>query len=385
MEQKWIDDLNRRFPNIGTELQEAVQQKLTKYGDDLTVEELIDKLVSSPAYAGNIITDVNTFAIHSELVLLYPVVGKYAEALNASKLLRDFVLRYPPDDPRVLLTFRGVYTELLIINEQYEEALRECEETLALDDDEEGNYLSRGVISVNLGQLDKAFADLKMLIQKPDPKNYAQQLFTFIMDHRQAFQEARVQENTLIDAMLKDFEPQQSSKVKIPANLKTDPQPVESPQITSQETPSESSYQRETELRPVTSQENRNSSQEALNNHAASNPGIVYLEYEKIKQVLGIPISETEGEVIIEREYEYNGHTLTIGIDKTTHKIISFQMFFLPPVEEADAFARIGLIRQDIPPTVVSNVLKVWSPYGKFSKVRLSMNEAKVIAMIVEP
>jgi hypothetical protein len=60
-------------------------------------------------------------------------------------------------------------------------------------------------------------------------------------------------------------------------------------------------------------------------------------------------------------------------------------MFFLPPVDEADAFAHIGLIRHNISPTVASDVLKVWSPYDKFSKVRLSINETKVVAIIVEP
>lgn len=385
MEQKWIDDLNRRFPNIGTELQEAVQQKVTKYGGELTVEELIDKLVSSPDYTGNTITDAKTFAIHSELVLLYPVVGKYGEALNESKLLRDFVLQYPPEDPKVLLTFRGVYTELLIINEQYGEALQECDETLAFDDDEEGIYLSRGVIYVKLGQLDKAFADLKTLIQKPDPKNYAQQLFAFIMDNRQAFREPQVQENTLIDVMLKDFEPQHSSKIKIPADLKAGTKPIDSPQMTALQTPSESPREK-IEHSPATSQESITLPQEDLSNQvASSNPGIVYLEYEKIEHVLGTPISETEGETTIEMEYEYNGNILTIGIDKTSHNIISFQMFFLPPVDEADAFAHIGLIWRNIPPTVASNVLKVWSPYDKFSKVRLSINETKVVAIVVEP
>ena len=370
MEQKWVDDLNKRFPNIGTEFQEAVQQKLTQHGGDLTIEELIQKLVSSPGYSAEKITDAKTFELHSELMLLYPAIGNYTQALAESKLLRDFVLKYPSDDPRVLLTFRGVYAELLIINAHYEEALRECEEMLAYDANEEGSYLSRGVVYVNLRQLDQAFDDLKILLQKPDPKNYAQQLFDFIMNHRQLFQTPQVQKNTLIDVMLRDIEPQHPSRIKIPANVKTEPQTIETPRAISQ--PRE-------EMKPEFAPE------ENLQTAAQSLTQFMNLDDAKIAQLLGPPVSESKGEATIEREYNYNGNTLAIGFDQTQHKIISFQMFFLPPVDEVEAFARIGLIRRDLPPAVASNVLKVWKHYGKFSKVRLSINEHKVVAIIVEP
>ena len=46
---------------------------------------------------------------------------------------------------------------------------------------------------------------------------------------------------------------------------------------------------------------------------------------------------------------------------------------------------QIGLEPFDIAPTIDSEMLKVWSPYENFSKVRLSLSEGQVIAVIIEP
>ena len=394
MEQSRIADLNARFPNIGNELQDAVQQKLTQHGGQLSVAELVARLVGNPAYIKDRITDAKTFELHSELMLLYPALGQYPEALQEAKLLRDFVLTYPPDNPKVVVTFRGVYIELLIINGQYAEALRECEETLALDVNEEGTYLSRGVASVNLGQLAPAFEDLKTLTQQPDPKNYAQQLFEFIMNHREAFRTPQVQKNTMIDVMLKGMAPEPRAKIKIPANAPAataEPPREPVPEATPSPAPPIELHAVPTP-QPVVPQATPTSLSEkakpALTLEAQLRDPLlrlVNLDAQSIGQLLGPPLSESKGETTVEREYAYNGNRLAIGFAQTSRQILSLQMFFLPPVTETEAFTRIGLLRRELPATVVGKVLKVWKPYGAFAKVRLSLNEGNVVAIIVEP
>ncbi len=351
MDQKWITDLNRRFPGIGHEFREAVQQKIAQYGGSLSVEALLEKLLSSPDYRADEIINAKTFGLHSELLLLYPAVGNYQEALREAKLLRDFVLKYSPDDLKVVQTFRGVYTELLIVNEQYEQAQDEVERLLAINPDDQGNSLSRGVISVRLGQLGQALEELKKLIKKPGAEVYAQQLFVFIMANRDIFQEAQVQENTMLDVMLKTLDPPEPPpKIRIPANLDGDEKPVEIVQKVDD---------------PIAK--------------------LIALDEKGITQALGSPILESEGDVTFDRDYHYHNHTLTIRFDKSSGNVVSLQMFFLPPVDEAAALSRIGVIQRDTPPSISTNMLKVWSPYGRFSKVRLSVNEGEVIAIIVEP
>ncbi|MBD3308601.1 tetratricopeptide repeat protein, partial [candidate division KSB3 bacterium] len=228
MEQKWVDDLNRRFPGIGYEFREAVKQKIAQHGGDFTPETLIERLLASPDYVEGQITNAKSFGLHSELMLLYPAVGKYQEALQEAELLRDFVLTYSESEPNIVQTFRGVYVELLIINEAYEAALEEIEALLTINPDEPGNYLSRGIILLQLGHLDRALEDLRTLLVMPETPQYAQQLFAFMLHHRDQFQEARVQPNTMIDVMLKDLEPEpQTRRITIPD------QPTEQPSAAS--------------------------------------------------------------------------------------------------------------------------------------------------------
>lgn len=403
MEQSRIDDLNRRFPRIGDELNEAVQKKIAQHGGELSVAELIEKLEAHPKYADGTITDAQTFGLHSELMLLYPTVGRYADALREAKLLRDFVLTYPPDDPQILLTFRGVYAELLIINEQYEAALQECQQTLAVNTQEEGIYLSRGVAYVWLQQLDQAINDLKILLQKPDPKNYARQLFNFIMRHRQSFQEARVQQNTMIDVMLKDMQPTTQPKITIPAATPTPspsaasmpatvtptPPPIAAPTVTptlppvAPPAPTVRPAFTPTPIPPTPTPVPRPTMTPARPPDPLLT--IARRPLDALEPVLGKPLAEHRGDTTVEHDYEYNGHQLTIGFDKTSGVILSLQMFFLPPVTEAKALARMGLTPRNLTPTVSTPSLKVWKPYGDFAKVRLSLNNGQVLAIIVEP
>jgi len=369
IDQNWIDDLNQRFPGIGNEFDLAVQQKLAQYGKSVKVEEVIKTLLGSADYLPDQITTARGFTIHSELMLFFPAIGKYQESLQEAKLLRDFTLRHSPDDPRVVQTFRGVYAELLIINGQYEQALQEVEETIAINPDEEGNYLSRGVVNVKLGQLDKALEDLQVLIRKPDAAKYAEQLFVFIMQHRDMFKDADIQKHTMIDKMVRDLEPQSSGRIRIPAD-------IEKRSPTATETPTATPEPAATPTPALPDKAN-----------GADDPlfALIGLNEDKLSQFLGEPLSETKDDDTIDREYTYQGNTLTISFDKKKKKILSFQMFFVPPVNEATALSNIGIVPRQIEPTLASDILKVWSPYDKFSKVRLSLNEGNVIAIIVEP
>lgn len=376
IDQKWVDDLNQRFPGIGQEFDQAVQQKLAQYGKSVKVEEVIKTLLGSSDYVPDQITTARGFTLHSELMLFFPAVGKYQESLQEAKLLRDFTLKHSPDDPRVVQTFRGVYAELLIINEQYEQALREVEETIAINPDEEGNYLSRGVVNVKLGQLEKALDDLQVLIRKPESGKYAEQLFVFIMQHRALFKDADVQRHTMIDKMVRDLEPKSSGRIRIPANLENDggasadtPAPTPTPEPVAAAAPAQ-------ETPPATSAET-----------AGTDPllALTGLNADKLSQFLGQPLSETKEDDSIDREYNYQGNTLTISFDKKKKKILSFQMFFVPPVSEATALSSIGIIPRKLEPTIASGLMKVWAPYDKFSKVRLSLSEGNVVAIIVEP
>ncbi len=375
IDQKWIDDLNRRFPGIGEEFEQAVQQKLEQYGKSVKVEEVVKTLLGSSDYVSDEITTARGFTIHSELMLFFPAIGKYQESLQEAKLLRDFTLKHSPDDPRVVQTFRGVYAELLIINEQYEQALREVEETIAINPDEEGNYLSRGVVNVKLGQLEKALDDLQALIRKPEATKYAEQLFVFIMQHRDLFEESDVQKHTMIDKMVRDLEPQSSGRIRIPAGLEKGEDATETPTPTA--TPEPVATAAPAQDTPPASQEETAGTDPLL--------ALTGLNADKLSQFLGQPLSETKEEDTLDREYNYQGNTLTISFDKKKKKIMSFQMFFVPPVDESMALSNIGIVPRKIEPTITSDLLKVWTPYDKFSKVRLSLNEGKVIAIIVEP
>ena len=382
IDQKWIDDLNQRFPGIGQEFDLAVQQKLAQYGKAVKVEEVIKTLLGSADYVADQITTARGFTIHSELMLFFPAVGKYQESLQEAKLLRDFTLKHSPDDPRVVQTFRGVYAELLIINEQYEQALREVEETIAINPDEEGNYLSRGVVNVKLGQLEKALEDLHMLIRKPESGKYAEQLFVFIMQHRDLFRDADVQRHTMIDKIVRDLEPKSSGRIRIPANLETsDGTAPETP------APTPTTMQAPTPEPVATTAPAQETPPDISEETVGTDPllALTGLNADKLSQFLGQPLSETKEDDSIDREYNYQGNTLTISFDKKKKKILSFQMFFVPPVSEATALSSIGIIPRKLEPTIASGLMKVWAPYDKFSKVRLSLNEGNVIAIIVEP
>lgn len=374
MEQRWIDDLNQRFPGIGYEFQEAVQQKLAQHGGDLSAAELIEKLLSTPDYAPDTITNARTFGLHSELMLLYPALGKYQDALREAKLLRDFAMRYSAEDLKVVQTFRGVYAELLIINEEYEHALQEIEAVIALNPEEEGNYLGRGVIAVKLGQFEQAMQDLALLIQTPGAEQHAEELFVFLMQHRQKFQKAQVQPNTMIDVMLKELEPESAPHIRIPSKIETAGTPAPSPETPEQQTTA-----------PLEEATQASPAEPSLKNESEPLASLTQLNVEQLAQRLGTPLSENESEQTIDHDYTYQNQTLTISFDKETRQILSFQMFFLPLVDEAAAFARMGVLRRDLPPTITTDILKVWNTYGPFSKVRLSLNEGQVIAMIVEP
>jgi len=381
MEQKWVDDLNRRFPGIGDEFRQAVQQKLAQHEETTTVEALIDKLIASPNYTSGKITNAQSFSLHSELMLLHPAVGHYQESLQEAKLLRDFVLKYSAEDERVVQTFRGVFEELLIINGEYETALHEIEETISLDPDEEGNYLSRGVAHVKSGQLAEALEDLGILIQKPEAEKSAHQLFGFIMANRQTFQEVRVQKNTMIDVMLRDLDPTSGRRVKIPANLEDEQKPdtrETTPAQTVAKAPETPEHSSSPPPSPPEKAEHRLTDIPSLEQLVTFTP-------EALVQTLGTPVIESKGDQTVDRDYNYQGHTITITFDKAGQKIVSVQMFFLPPVDETTAREQIGLEQLDIAPTIDSGMLKVWSPYGNFSKVRFSLNEGQVIAVMIEP
>ncbi|GAK54058.1 hypothetical protein U14_05335 [Candidatus Moduliflexus flocculans] len=374
IDQKWIDDLNQRFPGIGNEFDQAVQQKLAEYGKSVKVEEVVKTLLGSADYIPDQITTARGFTIHSELMLFFPALGQYQDSLREAKLLRDFTLKHSPDDPRVVQTFRGVYAELLILNEQYEQALQEVEETIAINPDEEGNYLSRGVVNVKLGQLDRALEDLQVLIRKPDAAKYAEQLFVFIMQHRDLFKDTDIQKHTMIDKMVRDLEPKSSGRIRIPANLEqSENQAANAPTPMPTATPTPE---------PVAT-----TALPSPNAAAGTDPllALINLDADKLSQLLGKPLSETKEDDTIDREYNYQGNTLTISFDKKKKKIVSFQMFFVPPVSEATALANIGVIPRQIEPTLMSDILKVWSPYDTFSKVRLSLSDGNVIAIVVEP
>ena len=380
MEQEWIDDLNRRFPGIGNEFEMAVRQKLSQHGDSIGEKDLIEKLLASSDYSPDSISNAKSFSLHSELMLLYPAVGEYEKALHEAKLLRDFILQHSPDDERVVQTFRGVYAELLIINGRYEEALEEIERTIALNADEVGNYLSQGVAYVKLQRLEDALESLKTLIQKPDAVKYAQELFVFIMKNRSAFQETQVQKNTMIDVMLRELGPETDATIRVPPDsAETQENPQGAKLQDSSSSSVESSASSAPEAQPAAPTQKRRQEKVAL-------AVLSSLDAEQITQLLGPPLLETEEGVTLDRDYHYQGETLSISFDKESREVVSFQMFFLPPVNEAQALSQIGLPEDaDAVPTINSDMLKVWGPYGQFSKLRLSLSEGQVIAIIVEP
>ena len=382
MDQEWIDDLNRRFPGIGNEFEMAVRQKLSQHGEAIGAKDAIDSLLAGPDYLSDTISNARSFSLHSELMLLYPALGEYEKALDEAKLLRDFILEHSPGDERVVQTFRGVYAELLIINGRYEEALKEIERTIAINSSEAGNYLSMGVTYVKLQRLEDALESLKTLIRKPNAAKYAQQLFVFIMENRSLFQEAQVQKNTMIDVMLRDLEPASGTAIRIPSGEKEAVSP--SDELSAPEVPETA------ELQPPSSSPPKDSTPSKLEpKHQQEKVALAVLgklDAEQISQLLGPPLMETEGEETLDRDYQYHGETLNISFDKDGQKVLSFQMFFLPPVDESLAFSQIGVQKQtDVVPTIDSEMLKVWGPYGQFSKLRLSLSEGRVIAVIVEP
>jgi acetoacetate decarboxylase len=114
-------------------------------------------------------------------------------------------------------------------------------------------------------------------------------------------------------------------------------------------------------------------------------PALLTHDAKVIAEVLGPPDLEQESDQTIERDYAYHGQTLTLRFDKNTGDIVSAQMFFLPPVDEAAAFELIGLPRRNAAPTIDTDLLRVWTPYGNLAKVRLSLNNGQVMAIIIEP
>ncbi len=370
MDQHWIDDLNTRFPNLGDEFQQAVAHKLAQYPPETSIDDVIVSLTSHPDYSLRQITNTTTFGLHSELMVLYPAVGEYEKALQEAKLLRDFVVANPPANQEVVVTFRGVYAELLIVNGRYEDALQECAESRSLAPEEEGIYLSQGVAYVHTGDLARVLENVGILVQTPDPKLYARQLFDFLLLHRHRFQNAHIQANTMIDVMLRDLAPEQrrtAITISAPTPLPTS---IPSPKIGPSTRPSPASPTRGGSKKPegdvplamllAASQENQ-------------------------AQLLGAPISESATETALIQEFQYKNHTLTINRDKQTRKILSCSMFFLPPVSEVDAFAHIGLQWRDVPPTLLTNTVKAWTPYDSFAKVRISLNHDNVLAIVVLP
>ena len=97
------------------------------------------------------------------------------------------------------------------------------------------------------------------------------------------------------------------------------------------------------------------------------------------------PIAEVDADKTLMQDYVYNGYTLTLHRDKQRLEIASLAMFFLPPVQEIEAFTSMGLHWRDIPPDLQTQSVKVWTPYGPFAKVRISLNENDVIAITVQP
>lgn len=379
MEQRWVDDLNARFPQLGDEFQRAVAQKLASYPPETSPDDLIARLTAHPEYATQQITNTETFGLHSELMVLYPAVGEYEKALQEAKLLRDFVIANPPDDPNVVVTFRGVYAELLIVNKWYDEALQECRKSQEIAPEEEGIYLSKGVVYTHLGDLEKVLENLGILTRSPDPQSYAQQLFDFLILHRHRFQKPQIQENTLIDVMLKDLAPEQGrTTIKIPAPT---PLPTQSPVPTITPSPA-----------TITPSPSPTTLPAAPTSIATSTPKETVLlatllaaSQETQEQILGEPLTETISDTTLIQEYLYKGYTLTINRDKESYHILSCSMFFLPPVGEVEAFTHIGLPWRNIPPTLLTNSIKVWTPYDSFAKVRISLSQDDVLAIIVEP
>lgn len=371
MEQRWVDDLNARFPKLGDEFQQAVAQKLAQYPPETAIEDALAKLTAHPDYAANQISNTKSFGLHSELLILYPAIGQYDQALHEAQLLRDFVIANPPENQEIMVTFRGVYAELLIVNERYDEALQECAASQTLAPEEEGIYLSRGAAYVHIGDLERVLENLAVLLRAPDDKAYARQLFDFLMLHRQRFQTPQIQANTMIDVMLRDLAPEQTrTSITITAptpealsSSESGGSPATPPSITPTPEP------------------------QRLKESEAADPLALLLDasQESQVQILGPPVSETLSDATLSQDFQYNGHTLTLTRDRQTQKILSCSMFFLPPVSEIEAFAHIGVHRRNLPPTLSTNAVKAWMPYGPFAKVRISLNAEDVLAIVVQP
>ncbi len=375
MEQHWIDDLNARFPKLGDEFQQAVMQKLAQYPPETSIEDVIAKLTVHADYGSGHITDTKSFGVHSELMILYPAIGQYENALREAQLLRDFVVANPPDNQDVVMTFRGVYAELLIVNERYAEALQECAESQALAPEEEGMYLSQGVIAIHTDNLAHALENIGILVQAPDKKEYAQQLFDFLMLHRHRFQTAQIQANTMIDVMLRDLAPEQKrTPIKISIPPLGPPSESAAPALQPTATPT---------LQPATPP----SARERIQEPEGDDPLAIVLTAspERQAQLLGTPVSEAFTETTSTQDFQYNGQTLTITRDRQTQQILSCSMFFLPPVSEIEAFSHIGVYWRNLLPTLLTNAVKTWMPYGPFTKVRISLNQQDVLAIVVQP
>jgi tetratricopeptide (TPR) repeat protein len=411
MEQRWIDDLNGRFPGIGDEFQQAVQKQLARSRESVSLEERIRQLTSHPDYDPQSITNTAAFGLHSELLVLYPALGKYQDALQEAKLLRDFVIANPPDTPDVIVTFRGVYTELLIVNEHYEQALEECHATLEIAPEGEGVYLSQGVIYTHLGNLEQAFESLKTLIELPDPEAYAQELFAFILTNRSQFQRTQIQADTLIDVILSNMQPRRPTPIVIPIkNPSPTTTPLESPLPTASplKSPSPTATPQSAPMLPpiptlpsmpgpppipvsaesqVTPMPSPEPVPTTIAEPIAPDPlaALIVLDEKDLRQALGSPIAEIDDDETLMQDYAYNGYTLTLHRDKERLDIVSLSMFFLPPVQESEAFTNMGLHWRDIPPDLQTQSVKVWTPYGPFAKARISLNENDVIAITVYP
>lgn len=363
LDRAWIDDLNQRFPGLGDEYQQAVAHKLAAYPAGTSVDDVIAELTARPAFDAHRITTTAGFGLHSDLMILYPVVGRYDDALQEARLLREVVLANPPDDQAVELTVRGVYAELLIVNERYAEALAECGEAGALAPEHEDLALCEGVAAVHAGELERVLAALGRLLRAPDPENYARQLCDLLLRHRARFQGAQVQTNTMIDMMLRDLE---SVQERAPITLAA-------PAADDRATAAVSEDQERPPPPPK--------------DEPADDPlwQLVNASPEQQADILGEPLSETLVDGTRIQEFRYHGQRLTVHRESRTSQIVSCSMLFVPPVSEFEALAHIGLRQRRRSPAVATASVKSWMPYGPFAKVRMALSAGRVLTVVVYP
>ncbi len=108
------------------------------------------------------------------------------------------------------------------------------------------------------------------------------------------------------------------------------------------------------------------------------------LTSDQAAQLLGSPLTENEVIKRLMRDYPSHEQTMRSVLIRKISRFSRIQMFFCLS-DEATAFNRMGFLRRIRPPTMHNGHLKRLENFGPFSKVRLSLNEGQVIAMIVEP